>query len=123
MSTSTHASPAEQAMSTKRALPILLAQQEGRCAGCGVPLVGAGWHDEGWEILLPAGQVCGCWECQQSPVPEVGPTWTIAAGYARAEVNHLVPRSAGGLDRLSNYEAVCGPCNLAHWAQWKAGAR
>ncbi len=30
---------------------------------------------------------------------------------AKLQVDHIVPRSAGGSDSLSNLRAVCGPCN------------
>lgn len=89
-------------ISPKRALPILLEQQSGQCARCGCRLIGHGWHDEGRIVLDDEG------------------TWTCAAGYESPQVNHKTPRSAGGRNVLPNYEATCGPCNLAHWREWKA---
>jgi 5-methylcytosine-specific restriction endonuclease McrA len=32
-------------------------------------------------------------------------------GDPAAEVDHVVPLSAGGSDRLSNLRPICGPCN------------
>lgn len=114
---------AQRPMSTRRALPILLDRQRGLCARCGCRLIGHGWHPDGWVQLTPTDWVCQCLECTRSGDPEQGAAWTVAEGYAVAEVNHRVPRSAGGPNALSNYEATCGPCNLAHWREWRAAAR
>lgn len=90
-------------ISTKAAKPILFARDGNLCAYCAVPLA---------HPLLPE-------------TVEVCP-WTggVAAvdGHRFAEVNHIVPRSAGGLDCLDNYELTCGPCNRAAYEVWKATA-
>lgn len=102
----------DQPMSTRQALPILLDRQAGRCAGCQVRLIGPGWHPEGQVLEDPCD--CGI---------KHGRAWTIADGYAVGQVNHKMPRMVGRPDRLSNYEAVCGPCNLAHLRDWRSANR
>lgn len=37
--------------------------------------------------------------------------WVLELGFVQAEADHVVPRSAGGSDEISNRVLACGPCN------------
>lgn len=86
-------------MIPRRALPLLLDLQGGRCAGCGTALA----HRSRPGTLIPLG------DGLSTPAPNHRP----------AEVDHLTPRSAGGRNVFGNYEAVCGPCNQGRYQEWR----
>ena len=81
---------AERTMTTQQATPFLIARDGMVCPDCGRTM---------W--------VRGSGEYQGLPS-------------AQLTVDHVVPRAAGGKDRVSNYQLVCRRCNGKRWLAWKA---
>lgn len=94
----------DRIMSTTKARPILFARHGTRCTDCRIGLA----HPSIPETVIPF------------PLPDDPKCCFALPGLRWAEVDHVIPRSAGGPSCLSNYELVRGPCNLARFQQWKA---
>lgn len=87
-------------LSTASAKPLLIERDGSLCTDCGIQL--ASELVPGTTITLsdpPGGNLA-------------------APGCRFMQVDHVIPRSQGGPDDLSNYQLVCGPCNIArYWAR------
>ncbi len=96
-----HLVESEPIMSPERGLLILLERDGARCMDCGIGLA---------HKSLPG---------TTTPDPTRQNGYRVAEGLSHATVDHVIPRAAGGLNRLSNYELVCQPCNTARWHAWR----
>lgn len=55
-----------------------------------------------WVLIQECGLRCYYCQCKLTKEPDLARSVTL---------DHLVPRSKGGSDRISNLVLCCGPCN------------
>ena len=113
-------------MSCPRVADLIDRGDPHKCVYCGALLAVLPEH---WTYrrTQEVGMHCGCGEGDQSMetgnwscVPacrHLGEWWSIRDGFAVAQVDHVVPRSRGGTDEMSNLVLACSPCNSSKGAK------
>jgi 5-methylcytosine-specific restriction protein A len=64
-----------------------------------------------WAVKRNTGQVSSMWRRQRRRALVRDRHRCAVCGDPAVEVDHIIPRSAGGTDDLDNLRAVCRPCH------------